>query len=136
MRKTEFFDLDSYRWIEGPDLPRMFYMGGFVQYPDDRGFVLLGGEDLKDYGRIPRHFSDVMRYNQTINKFEFLPKRLEIPRSRFGAMLVETSNDENCTIISKTTTSHASSLQTDQRYYWQITFYVVFLWTYLGEYKY
>ena len=136
MKKSEFLKLDSYEWIEGPDLPRMFYMGGFVQYPDDRGFVLLGGEDLKDHGRIPRHFSDVMRYNQTTNKFEYLPKSLAIPRSRFGAMLVETSNDENCTIVSKITTSHANSLPTDQRYLGTITFYVVCFWTLLVGHKY
>ena len=132
MKKTEFFDIASFKWIEGPDLPRMFYMGGFVQYPDDRGFILIGGEDLKDHGRIPRHFNDIMRYNQTTNKFEFLPKGLNIPRSRFGAMLVETSNYENCTIISKITTSDAKSLFSSYRFYWTLTCFVALLLRFMG----
>ena len=130
MKKTEFFDFNSFQWIKGPDLPRMFYMGGYVQYPDDRGFILIGGEDLKDHGRIPRHFNDIMRYNQTKNQFEYLPKHLDIPRSRFGSMLVETSNDENCTIFSKTTTSDANLLSLDNRFYWTITYFVALLFTF------
>ena len=113
MTKTEFFDFSLNKWIEGPDLPRMFYMGGFVQYPDDRGLVLIGGEDLTNYGVQSKYFSDILRYNQTTNKFEKLPKLLNIPRSRFGAMLVETTSDENCTIVSKitTTTSGCGNIQ-------------------------
>ena len=108
MVKTEFFDIFTNNWIEGPDLPRMFYMGGYVEYPDERGFVLIGGEDLTNFGRKSKYFSDLMQYNQTTNHFDYLPKRLNIARSRFGALLVNTSS-ENCTIVSKiTTTSHAN----------------------------
>ena len=112
MTKTEFFDFSLNKWIEGPELPRMFYMGGFVQYPDERGLVLIGGEDLSNYGVRYRYFSDLLRYNQTTNKFEYLPNRLNIPRSRFGAMLVETTH-ENCTIVTKITTSDANSMLHD-----------------------
>ena len=98
----------------------MFYMGGFVQYPDERGFILIGGEDLTNAKRQFRYFSDVMRYNQTLNKFEYLPRALNIPRSRFGAMLVETKDDENCTmIVPKITTSLANRSQPDF-YNWSI----------------
>ena len=120
MRKTEFYDFFLNTWIEGPDLPRMFYMGGFVQYPDERGFILIGGEDLTNAKRQFRYFSDVMRYNQTLNKFEYLPRALNIPRSRFGAMLVETKDDENCTmIVPKITTSLANRSRPDF-YNWSI----------------
>ena len=114
MRKTEFYDFFLNTWIEGPDLPRMFYMGGSVQYPDERGFLLIGGEDLTNAKRQFRYFSDIMRYNQTLNKFEYLPRALKIPRSRFGAMLVETKDDENCTmIVPKITTSLANQSRPD-----------------------
>ena len=129
MIKTEFFDFVTNEWIEGPDLPRLFYMGGVVQYPDERGVILIGGQDLTNFGRNqykPQYFSDLIRYNQTRNIFEYLPKSLDIPRSRFGAMLVETIN-ENCTIFSKITTSHANSTLPEllKMMMWFITIYIV-----------
>ena len=101
MSKTEFYDFSTNQWIEGPDLPRTFYMGGFVMYPDDRGLVLIGGQNMTNYGGRykPKYYSDVIRYNKTLNGFEYLSGNLNYARSRFGAMLVETI-DDNCTIIS------------------------------------
>ena len=84
---SEMYIISEDRWINGPDLPRDFSAGGYVTYPDERGFILVGGStifaELKD---------DILRYNMELNSFEVLPGKLQIGREYFASMLIETEN--------------------------------------------
>ena len=81
---TEMYSFSENRWIDGPTLPRDFSAGGYVTYPDDRGFVLIGGSTL-----FLEFCDDIMWYNIDLNSFEILPSKLKQGREYFGAMLVE-----------------------------------------------
>jgi len=86
---TEMYSPSEDKWIEGPELPRDFSAGGYLSYPDDRGFILIGGTTLLYEFR-----ADIMQYNVELNTFEILPGKLKVAREYFGAMLIET--DEPC----------------------------------------
>ena len=80
---TEIYSLKTSHWDDGPQLPRGFYMGSYVQYPISNDFMLIGGKD--DSGTI---FDNIMRYNQENGEFELMPVNLESGRWSFGATLV------------------------------------------------
>ena len=86
---TEMYSFSEDKWIEGPELPRGFSAGGYVTYPDERGFILVGGTTL-----LFEFKDDIMRYNVELNMFEILPGKMKLAREYFGAILIET--DEPC----------------------------------------
>ena len=84
---TEFYSFLNNNWKDGPLLPRGFYYGGYTQNIDD--FILMGGWDGSSYR------SDLLRYNQADQKFEFLEGNLITGRGRFGAINVD--REDFCT---------------------------------------
>ena len=69
-------------------MPRGYAYGGFVRYPDDRGFLIIGGFD----GSYTDYRSDILRYDEIGNIFEYLPEKLSTARYQFAAMLVNVTD--------------------------------------------
>ena len=84
---TEIYSLQTHKWKDGPLLPRGFFYGSYVQYPDEKDFVMMGGKD--DSGVI---YNTFMRYNKGSDQFELMPGSLESGRWSFGATLVLTTD--------------------------------------------
>ena len=85
---TEIYSLDTHSWQDGPTLPRGFFYGSYIQYPNGGDFVMMGGKD--DSGVI---FDDFMIYNRDSGKFEVMPGNLETGRWSFAATLVLVRDD-------------------------------------------
>ena len=85
---TEIYSFPDNQWIEGPSLLRGFRFGGYINYPENNGFILIGGKDEKDNYR-----TDMMWYNDDKNTFEFLPGNLATARGDFGVALHESTDD-------------------------------------------
>ena len=80
---TEFYNVQKVNWERGPNLPRGYQFGSCVNYPDSRGFLVIGGMN-NSYNIVP----DIMRYDPELNEFEYLPVELNTPRTDFGAVLI------------------------------------------------
>ena len=70
-------------------MPKGYGYEDFVKYPDSRGFITIGGFD-GSYTKCP---SNIIHYDEERNIFEYLPAKLDIPRSQFVAALVSYKSD-------------------------------------------
>ena len=84
---TEMYLFSSGQWVQGPSLPRAYRFGGYVNYPNNWGFIIIGGSDGYNYR------TDMMWYNQRKNEFEKLPGQLTTPRADFGVALVNSTDE-------------------------------------------
>lgn len=88
-RITERYSFSKGTWLDGADLPRGFFSGGYATYPDYRGTILIGGMDTND-----AYHHDILWFREEgEGKFETLPVKLNTPRWNFGVILTQDEVD-------------------------------------------
>jgi len=88
MMSSEIFLIEKNQWVEGPTLPREFQYGGSVN-PNDRTFILAGGEDSNG-----KSYSDIFQLDVETMQFVTLPGKLKKPRYNFAMTWM--MDDEQC----------------------------------------
>ena len=89
-RITERYSFSKGAWMEGGKLPRDFFSGGYVTYPDYRGTILIGGMDKND-----AYHHDILWFREEgEGEYETLPVKLNTARWNFGVVL--TQYEEEC----------------------------------------
>jgi len=94
---TTMYSLADGQWTEGPNLPRPFYGGGYITYPDGR-LILAGGQEREREGF--KLYDDILQYDPETNEFTTLPGKLKDPKSKTTATLVVVGDvvpdDDDC----------------------------------------
>ena len=84
---TEIFNSTTKQWEEGPSLPRGFAGGAILEINGE--LLLLGGGDEHKQKR-----KDLMRYNNTTERFEMSSGELSNARYLFSAVAIQ--DEEEC----------------------------------------
>jgi len=87
-RSSELFVVEDNSWIEGPLLPRGFYLGGSATI-NGNSMIVVGGDDENG-----NTCDDIIMLNPISMEFETLPGTLQTPRSYFG--MTALMDNEDC----------------------------------------
>ena len=91
---SEIYVLNSGEWIEGPDLPRNYQVGGHAN-PDDSTLVLAGGLEMDGKGRDDILVLDSSQ-TQFLEELKFTTSEAKLQTPRYLFAMAAVRDEDKC----------------------------------------